>query len=408
MLGITVIASDGEFEASDTFELEIAPVNDAPIVANEIVDQSSQEDGTLAFTLPADTFADVDGDDLNVSASLADGSDLPAWLAFDSANRTFSGMPPVDFNTGDSGAIMVRVTASDGEFEASDDFALEITPVNDAPVANDDTGLAVTAGETVTIAAIGLLANDDDVDGDALEITSVSSTSGNATVALDGDGNITYTSNDGFEGTDTFEYTVSDGELTSNASVSLSVEDSGDPYEGWVQGSQGRDWIFGDLFSSNQIYGAGGNDRLFGGFYSDQIDGGAGNDRIYGLWGDDTLNGNEGRDRIFGGSGNDVIAGNEGNDRLWGGWGQDTFVFNEGDGRDRIMDFDTGQRPWWWYRSGGDTISINVDDINGYDDLMGVASQQGRHTVFDFGDGDKLILSYTRLAALDQDAFTFF
>ncbi len=386
-LSVEIIASDGELEASDTFDLEITPVNDAPEVANAIADQTSAEDAAVSFTLPANTFSDIDGDILSVSARLADGSELPAWLSFDAAARTFSGTPPQDFN----GALSVTVTASDGELEASDTFDLEISPVNDAPVANDDTGLAATAGETATISAIGLLANDDDIDGDALEITGVSSTSGNATVALDGDGNITYTANDGFEGTDTFEYTVSDGDLEATATVTIAVDGSGDPYEGWVQGTDGRDWIFGDLFSSNQIYGAGGNDRLFGGFYSDQIDGGTGNDRIYGLWGDDILNGNEG------------------NDRLWGGWGQDTFVFSEGDGRDRIMDFDTGQRPWWWgYRSGGDKISINMDGVDSYDDLMDVASQQGRHTVFDFGDGDKLILSYTRLAALDQDAFTFF
>ena len=404
-LDVTVTASDGELEASDTFALEITPVNDAPVVANALNDQTSNEDTNVSFTLPADTFEDVDSDALTLSAALSDSTALPDWLSFDGDTRTFSGTPPQDFD----GTLDVTVSASDGEFETSDTFALEITPVNDAPVAANDSGFEATSGETVTISAVDLLANDSDVDGDTLTVTAVSSTSGNATVSLDTGGNIVYEAADGFEGTDTFEYTISDGELTSTASVSISVEGSDNPYEGWQQGTDGNDWLFGNnLFGSNQIYGAGGNDRIFGGFRSDEIDGGTGNDRLFGLWGNDILNGNEGNDRIFGGAGRDTISGGEGNDRLWGGWGQDNFVFKSGDGRDRIMDFDTGRGWWGRYHSNGDSISINVEGVNSFDDLMDVASQRGHKTVFDFGDGDKLILSHTRLAALDQDAFTFF
>ena len=47
-----------------------------------------------ASRLPPDSFSDVDvGDTLTLSATLADGSPLPAWLSFDPATQTFSGTP---------------------------------------------------------------------------------------------------------------------------------------------------------------------------------------------------------------------------------------------------------------------------------------------------------------------------
>ncbi|EFO28694.1 outer membrane adhesin like protein [Roseibium sp. TrichSKD4] len=402
VLNVSVVASDGTLSASDTFELEITPVNDAPILAEALEDQSGTEDTAVSFVLPEDAFSDVDGDTLSLSARLEDGSDLPDWLSFDADSRTFSGTPPQNYN----GTIDITVTASDGVLEASDTFSLDIAAVNDAPTAIGEGGFVVASGTPTTFAASGLLANDVDVDGDALTITSVSSTSGNATVELDANGNVVYTAANGFDGEDSFTYTISDGELTATAEVMLVVE-ADDPYEGWEQGTDGRDWMFGDLWSSNQIYGAGGNDIIVGGFYGDQLAGGTGNDRIWGNWGNDELHGNDGRDRLFGGFGNDTLSGGAGNDRLWGGWGRDNFVYEAGDGRDKIMDFETGHH-WGWFRSRGDTISIDVDGIDSFTDLMGTASQDGRNVVFDFGNGDELILSGTRLAALDKDAFTFY
>ncbi|HUQ34810.1 MAG TPA: putative Ig domain-containing protein, partial [Aestuariivirga sp.] len=55
-------------------------VNDAPVASVSIADQSSNEDAGFSFTVPAASFTDVDaGDTLTLSATLADGSPLPAW-----------------------------------------------------------------------------------------------------------------------------------------------------------------------------------------------------------------------------------------------------------------------------------------------------------------------------------------
>ncbi|MEP4140111.1 putative Ig domain-containing protein, partial [Roseibium sp.] len=74
------------------------PDNTAPTVSNPIADLTSQEDAAWSFVVPAGTFTDADGDALTYSATLSDGSALPAWLSFDADTRTFSGTPPQDFN----------------------------------------------------------------------------------------------------------------------------------------------------------------------------------------------------------------------------------------------------------------------------------------------------------------------
>ncbi len=128
-LNIQVIAGASGAYAVDHFKLNVTPVNDAPIVQNELSDQTANEDAFISFTVPEGSFADVDGDSLALSASLADGSTLPVWLAFDPLTRTFSGQPPLDFN----GTLQVKVQADDGLESTFDTFNLTITPVNDAP-----------------------------------------------------------------------------------------------------------------------------------------------------------------------------------------------------------------------------------------------------------------------------------
>lgn len=91
---------------------------------------------------------------------------------------------------------------------------------NTAPVAADDS-VTVQSAEDATV---DVLANDTDEDGDTLEITDVSEPE-NGSATVDGD-IITYTSNDDFTGTDTFTYTISDGEDEATAEVTVTVEDT--------------------------------------------------------------------------------------------------------------------------------------------------------------------------------------
>jgi hypothetical protein len=113
----------GAHSASDTTTINVTAVNDAP-VAGTIGNQSASESLPFTFTLPAGSFSDPDaGDHLTYTATLADGSPLPAWLSFDPATRTFSGTP----GSTDLGTLHLRVTATDdGGLSANTTFSLQV------------------------------------------------------------------------------------------------------------------------------------------------------------------------------------------------------------------------------------------------------------------------------------------
>lgn len=130
VISIKLTATDpGNASASTTFSLFVVNVNDAPAVSIAIPAQSVTENANLSFTVPAGTFTDPDGDILTLSATLADGSALPAWLTFNAATKTFSGTP----GNSDVGSISIKVTASDGDASVSTTFTLNVVLANDAP-----------------------------------------------------------------------------------------------------------------------------------------------------------------------------------------------------------------------------------------------------------------------------------
>ncbi len=140
-----VSADDGEEQVSTSFKLTILPVEDAPLIAQALQDRTALEDAAFTFAIPDGSFVDPDGDAVSYSATLENGSALPAWLAFDPATLNFVGTPPQDFN----GILSVKVTASDGTLSTSDVFLLKVLPVDDAPIVATPTDpVHITAGQT--------------------------------------------------------------------------------------------------------------------------------------------------------------------------------------------------------------------------------------------------------------------
>ncbi|MCE3252903.1 MAG: hypothetical protein K0Q67_1923, partial [Cellvibrio sp.] len=126
------IANDGNGgTVTDTFNIVIANVNDAPTLANPIADQNATENSAFNFTFPANTFDDQDADAvLTFTVQQAGGGVLPAWLSFDAVTRTFSGTPA----NGDVGTVSIDVIASDGNGGVvTDTFDIVITNTNNAP-----------------------------------------------------------------------------------------------------------------------------------------------------------------------------------------------------------------------------------------------------------------------------------
>ncbi len=108
---------------------------------------------------------------------------------------------------------------------------IDVTPVNDAPVARNDSGFVTAEGSAFTIAPATLLANDTDIDGDVLRVASVVSNA-NLVVVLGDDGLIHVTPRPYFWGTTTFDYVISDGAGgTSTAHATVIVTPVNDPPE---------------------------------------------------------------------------------------------------------------------------------------------------------------------------------
>nr|WP_242054844.1 Ig-like domain-containing protein [Nostoc flagelliforme] len=190
---------------------------------------------------------------------------------------------------------------------------MKVNPVNDAPVAIDDTVTAVKY-IPVSIQATTLLPNDRDIDSTNLTITGVSAAAhgtamlkNNGTPSNSADDLIVFTPTCGFSGAASFNYTITDGQLTSTAKVNVQVGD--------------------------RVLGGNGNDVLHGTLGNDYLNGGNGKDNPYGGNGKDTLNG---------GNGNDLLCGGLGSDILTGGNGKDKFIFADGEGIDIITDFCKG------------------------------------------------------------------
>ncbi|MBN3991121.1 MAG: FG-GAP repeat protein [Nostoc sp. NMS2] len=229
-------------------------------------------------------YTDIDGDTLTISnftnptngtLTLNDNStpDNPSDDFFIyTPNANFNGTDSFTFTVADGNGGSITST-----------FKLNVKPVNDAPIAVNDT---LTAGfnTATTILARTLLANDTDSDNSNLSITAVSDVT-NGTAVLNDNGTpgnsaddfVVFTPFNGLSGNANFNYTISDGSLTSTATVTIAV--------------------------GTKITGTNQND---------------------------TISGTPGNDAIAGGKGNDILTGVAGND---------TFVFRLGDGNDTITDF---------------------------------------------------------------------
>ncbi|MDR9784982.1 DUF4082 domain-containing protein [Rhizobium redzepovicii] len=95
---------------------------------------------------------------------------------------------------------------------------------NSAPVATDDTGLAITRNNSVVISITSLIGNDTDPNGDAMTISAVGNAV-NGTVTLNKqNGTVIFTPTNDYSGPASFTYTLSDGRGgTDQGSVSLTV-----------------------------------------------------------------------------------------------------------------------------------------------------------------------------------------
>ncbi len=185
------------------------PPPNSPPVAVDVVAIVDEDLGGPIAVLANDT--DVNGDALSVVSTGAPSHGTTVA----NANGTVTYTPSLNYHGSDTFTYVV----GDGVGTDTGSVSLTVTSVNDQPVANDDS--ASTPYQTAI--AVPVLANDTDVDGDALTVVSVGAAS-HGTVTIGPGGSVTYTPAAGYSGPDTFAYTAGDGPgATDTATVSVTI-----------------------------------------------------------------------------------------------------------------------------------------------------------------------------------------
>jgi Ca2+-binding RTX toxin-like protein len=274
-----------------------------------------------------------------------------------------------------AGATAGRISII-GWDEASNNFGISLQALSNlAPESVDDVGS--TTKNTPLVLTVGeLLSNDSDTEGDVLSITSVSNVLHGAAILDSTAGTVTFTPELGYIGAASFDYTLSDGELTDAGTVNISVtaaeDETNDPN---INVSPGL----------VNFIGTNADEVIYGSDFNDTIDGQFGDDTLYGFDGDDDLKGYFGNDRIVGG---------EGNDTLNGSLGSDTYRFNLGDGQDTISE----------YRSASDVNVIEFGPGIAPDDIHFQKSSNGMSLEMVVGTGgDKVTLKYFYASSYDPN-----
>ncbi|HHX8442524.1 TPA: tandem-95 repeat protein [Vibrio diabolicus] len=187
--------------------LDIKPVNDAPIATNDAI--QTDEDSQVVIDVLAND-SDIEGDDLSITS--ASVSEKQGIVEIVDGKLVFT--PAENFN----GNATISYTISDGELEDEAQVSVTVNSVNDAPIALND----ATITEEDTSVTIDVLPNDTDIDGDTLSIESASVPSDQGQVEII-DGKLVFTPTENFNGDAEITYTVTDGSLTDQATVTVTV-----------------------------------------------------------------------------------------------------------------------------------------------------------------------------------------
>ncbi|NML19173.1 cadherin-like domain-containing protein, partial [Azohydromonas caseinilytica] len=214
--------TDGRLVTGATLGLALAGVNDAPVVTGaRAVLAAGTEDKAYTVTLAQllQGFTDPDGQGLSVTSLTVDHG-----TAVRNADGSWTITPEADYN----GALVLSYVVSDGQLGTDATLGLTLAAVNDAPVVTGERAVLAAGTEdtayTVTLAQ--LLQGFGDVDSAVLSVTNLTVDHGTAVRNADGSWTITPAAN--YHGALKLSYGVTDGKLTTAATLGLtlaSVED---------------------------------------------------------------------------------------------------------------------------------------------------------------------------------------
>lgn len=203
--GYDYTVSDGD-GGSDTghVTIDLTCINDDPLAGSDGFVTPEDTDLELVQADLLGNDSDIEGDTLTVSGvSNATGGSVE----LDGDDITFA--PDADLCGNGEGGFDYTISDGNGGSDGAH-VTIDITCVNDAPVATDDDASG-TEDTEVVVAAADLTSNDTDTENDTLTVTGVSNATGGS-VGLDA-GDVTFTPDEDLCGNNVagYDYTVEDG-----------------------------------------------------------------------------------------------------------------------------------------------------------------------------------------------------
>ncbi|RUT05902.1 hypothetical protein DSM106972_031080 [Dulcicalothrix desertica PCC 7102] len=354
---LTVVADDSVKTAETTISIALASTNTPPNLVTPITDQIATQGISFTLQIPITTFNDADaGDTLIYTATLDDGTPLPAWLSFDPNSRTFNGTPTKK----ELGTLQLKVIATDTKgATAEDSFNLQVINLSPIQGSSGNDILTGTDGDDYLVGGAGSGWPSDILNGGVGNDTAsyITATFGVAASLAEGTG--------------------WQGDATGDKFISIEN----------LEGSPYNDFLIGDN-GANILTGLAGNDTLEGRAGDDTLDGGAGEDTLWGGDGNDILRGGFEKDTLVGDLGNDILEGGFGDDSLDAGLGDDTLkdlegnnTFYAGEGNNLVT-----------AGSGSDVIyaGAGFDTINAGDGINKIFAGEGFNQITS-GEGNDII-----------------
>ncbi|MCS0432639.1 tandem-95 repeat protein [Vibrio diabolicus] len=218
-LDVVVVDEDGA-TASTNANIDVLPINDAPVSGNLAYSVDEDNSITLSQEQLLAQASDVEGDALTATNLVVDGD--ATVTANDDGSFTIT--PDANFN----GDIDITFDINDGSDTIVATADLTVNPVNDLPQPEDQ---AFTIGEdgVLTFTDQDLLDGATDIDGDDLSVEGVSYTGADGVLTDNGDGTYSFAPNENFNGDVNFTFDVSDGTDTVTANIDVSVTPENDP-----------------------------------------------------------------------------------------------------------------------------------------------------------------------------------
>ena len=216
------IANDtGGLTDADTAMFTVNEINDPPIVY-EIPNQTIDE-GAAFTTIPLDDYVE-DAEDPDEAINWSYQGNTELLVSIEDRVATITAPYPDWY-----GQETMTFTAIDTYgANASTNATFTILPINDAPVANNDTYEVI---ENTTDNPLTVLDNDSDIENDYLIISNVSTPSHGSLFFTDQ--MIFYTPNSSYVGVDGFNYTITDGNngyATAHVNITVLHLDNMPPY----------------------------------------------------------------------------------------------------------------------------------------------------------------------------------